>query len=143
MAHPTSKIKVTWDNRFTEQEVKNIKRNVINAYPNTERFFTIINYEDYYQLVLTHHDFIVIDNLYIRVNYEISNCTDKLTRDEVFDFCSVRLQNCLKNAGFNKDITFEKLSETPSSELLKYRNFGKRSIIELKELMKERDIKYN
>lgn len=69
------------------------------------------------------------------------NILNKINADElVFNTCSVRLKNALLMAGFTKETTFSKLSKTPSSELLKVRNFGKRSVVEIKEYMKERNI---
>lgn len=67
---------------------------------------------------------------------------EDVSKDNVFDFCSVRLKNCLISAGFTKDVTFEKLLSTTTFELVKFRNFGKRSLVEIKELMKERGIDY-
>jgi hypothetical protein len=75
-------------------------------------------------------------------------CTEKAinilnninTEELVFNTCSVRLRNCLLRARFSNKLTFSQLSKTPSYELLKHRNFGKRSIVEIKEYMKERNI---
>lgn len=72
----------------------------------------------------------------------VLNKKDDVIKNKVFDFCSVRLKNCLLIAGYTKDVTFDKLLSTTTFELLKFRKFGKRSIIEIKELMKERGIDY-
>lgn len=75
MAHPTFKIQVTWDNYFTERQIKTIVKNVLMAYPNAD-FFTISSFfddknQEFYKLSLMHHDMIAIDNLYQQANYEI------------------------------------------------------------------------
>jgi len=62
-----------------------------------------------------------------------------LTSISVLDL-SVRSQNCLKEAGIN---TIGDLVQYQESDLLKFRNFGKKSLIELNDLIKMHSLSFN
>jgi DNA-directed RNA polymerase subunit alpha len=65
---------------------------------------------------------------------EIGNVNDVLTRSVEDLELSVRSANCLKNAGIN---TIGELVQRTEAEMLKTKNFGRKSLSEIKEILNE------
>ncbi|MBU0650692.1 DNA-directed RNA polymerase subunit alpha [bacterium] len=76
----------------------------------------------------------------IEENMELSELESKLNKEISELELSVRSANCLKDANIR---TIKDLVTKSESEMLKYRNFGKRSLNEINEILSRMDLSLN